>query len=51
MVGSQPLTHNNRRVYTEDPETKLPMHSLCPTREWDMSGMGSPLPTLFRGKG
>ena len=22
----QPLTHNTRRVCTEDPETKLPMH-------------------------
>ena len=29
----QPLTHNTRRVCTDDPETKLPMHSLCPTRE------------------
>ena len=31
----QPLTHNTRRVCTEDPETKLPMHSVCPTREWE----------------
>ena len=31
----QPLTHNTRRVYTEDPKTKLPMHSLCPTKEWE----------------
>ena len=31
----QPLTHNTRRVCTDDPETKLPMHSLCPTREWE----------------
>ena len=30
----QPLTHNIRRVCTDDAETKLPMHSLCPTREW-----------------
>ena len=27
-----PLTHNSRRVCTGDPENKLPMHSLCPTR-------------------
>ena len=25
---AQPLTHNTRRVCTDDPETKLPMHSL-----------------------
>ena len=25
----QPLTHNTRRVCTDDPENKLPMHSLC----------------------
>ena len=31
----QPLTHNTRRVCTDDPENKLPMHSLCPTREWE----------------
>ena len=24
----QPLTHNTRRVCTDDPENKLPMHSL-----------------------
>ena len=30
----QPLTHNTRRVCTDDPKNKLPMHSLCPTREW-----------------
>ena len=29
----QPLTHNTCRVCTDDPENKLPMHSLCPTRE------------------
>ena len=29
----QPLTHNTRRVCTDDPENKLPMHSLCPTRD------------------
>ena len=28
----QPLNHNTRRVCIEDPETKLPMHPLCPTR-------------------
>ena len=31
----QPLTHNTRRVCTDDPETKLSMHSLTPTTEWE----------------
>ena len=31
----QPLTQNTRRVCTDDPENKLRMHSLCPTREWE----------------
>ena len=29
----KPLTHNTRQVCTDEPETKLPMHCLCPTRE------------------
>ena len=36
----QPLTHNTRRVCTNDPETKLSMHSLCPTREWEREWYG-----------
>ena len=36
----QPLTHNTRRVCTDDPENKLPMHSLCPTREWEREWYG-----------
>ena len=50
----QPLTHNTRRVCTDDPENKLPMHSFCPTiaqGSRSVSGMGSPIPTLFRGRG
>ena len=27
------FSHNTCRVCTDDPENKLPMHSLCPTRE------------------
>ena len=29
----QPFSRNTRLVYTEHPETKLPIHSLCDTRE------------------
>ena len=35
----QPLIHNTRWVCTDDPENKLPMHSLCFTRattSWSM---------------
>ena len=42
----QPITHNTRQVCTDDPENKLPMYSLCCG---SVRGMGSPLPTLFRG--
>ena len=45
-----PLTHNTCRVCTYDWGSKLPMHSLCPRREWECEGWGSPLPTLFQGK-
>ena len=31
----QPLNGNTRRLCTDNPETKLCMHSLCPTREWE----------------
>ena len=44
------LTDNTRRVCTEEPKTKLPMHSLCPTRECEREWYGAPLPTLFRGR-
>ena len=47
----QPLIHNTRRVSSYDPEKKLPMHSLCLTREWEREWYISPLPTLFRGRG
>ena len=30
----QPLNHNTRRVCFGDPQTKFPMHSLCPTKMW-----------------
>ena len=29
----QPFNHNTRLVYTDNPGTKLPIHSLCDTRE------------------
>ena len=47
----QPLTHNTRRVCTDDPETKLPMHSLCPTREWEREWHGATTPHNFSGQG
>ena len=47
----QPLTHNTRRVCTEDPETKLPMHSLCPTREWEREWYGVTTPNIVSGRG
>ena len=31
----RPLIHNTRRFCTGDPKNKLPMHSPCPTREWE----------------
>ena len=52
MVGSpKPLTHNTRRVCVEDPETKLPMHSLCPTREWEREWYGATTPKIVSGQG
>ena len=47
----QLLTHNTRRVCTEDPETKLPMHSLCPRREWEREWYGITTPNIFSGQG
>ena len=47
----QPLTHNTRRVCTADPETKIPCTPFAPKGSGSVSGMGSPLPTLFRGSG
>ena len=46
----QPLTHNNRRVCTDDPENKLPMHSLCPTREWEREWYGVTTPNIISGQ-
>ena len=45
----QPLTHNTRRVCTDDPENKLPMHSLCPTREWEREWYGVTTPNIISG--
>ena len=47
----QPLTHNTRRVCTDDPENKLPMHSLCPTREWEREWYGVTTPNIISGRG
>ena len=47
----QPLTHNTRRVCTDDPETKLSMHSLCPKREWEREWYGVTTPNIFAGQG
>ena len=47
----QPLTHNTRRVCADDPETKLPMHSLCPTREWEPEWYGVTTPNIISGQG
>ena len=47
----QPLTGNTRRVCTDDPENKLPMHSLCPTREWEREWYGVTTPNIISGQG
>ena len=47
----QPLTHNTRRVCTEDPKTKLPMHPLCPTRKWEREWYGVTTPNIVSGQG
>ena len=46
----QPLTHNTRACI-EDPETKLPTHSLCPTREWEREWYGVTTPNIVSGQG
>ena len=47
----QPLTHNTRRVCTDNPENKLPVHSLCPTREWKREWYGVTTPNIVSGQG
>ena len=47
----QPLTHITRRVCTDDPENKLPTHSLCPTREWEREWYGVTTPNIVSGQG
>ena len=47
----QHLTHNTRRVCSDDPENKLPMHSLCPTREWEREWYGVTTPNIISGQG
>ena len=47
----RPLTHNTRRVRTDDPENKLPTHSLCPTREWEPEWYGVTTPNIISGQG
>ena len=46
----QPLTHNTRWVCTDDPEHKLPMHSLCPIREWEREWYGVTTPNILSGQ-
>ena len=46
----QPLIHNARRVCTDDTETKLPMHSLCPTREAEREWYGVTTPNIISGQ-
>ena len=47
----QPLIHNTRRVCSDDPENKLSMHSLCPTREWEREWYGVTTPNIISGQG
>ena len=47
----QPLTYNTRRVSTEDPETNLPMHSLCPISEWEREWYGVTTPNIVSRQG
>ena len=48
--GTLATTHNTRRVCTEHPETKLPMHALCPTKEWEHEWYGVTTPNIFSGQ-
>ena len=47
----QPLTHNTRRVCTDDPDNKLPMHSLCPTRKCEREWYAVTTPNILSGQG
>ena len=47
----QPLTHNTRRTCTDNPKTKLPMHSLCSRRECEREWYGVTTPNIFSGQG
>ena len=47
----QPLTHNTRRVCIDDPQKKLPMHSLWPTREWEREWYAVGTPNIISGQG
>ena len=47
----QPLINNARRVCADDPENKLPMHSLCPTREWEHEWYGVTTLYIISGPG
>ena len=40
----QPLSHNTRQVCTDDPESKLAIHSLCASREWECERCGVTAP-------
>ena len=45
----QHLTHNIGWVCTKEPQTKLPMHYLCHTREWEREWYGVPTPNIVSG--
>ena len=47
----QLLIHNTRRVCTDNSETKLPLHSLCPTRVWEREWYGVTTPNIISGHG
>ena len=47
----QARTHNTRRVFTDDPENKLPMQYLCPGREWEGEWYGVTTPNIISGQG
>ena len=47
----QPLRHNTRQARPKHPETKLPMHSFCPTREWEREWYGVTTPNIVSGQG
>ena len=46
----QPHTQNKHRVCTEDPATKLSIHSLCASREWERDWYGVTTPNIFSGQ-